>query len=225
MFTGIIEEVGTVRQIESSGIFGKIAVSARAVLDGTRTGDSIAVNGVCLTVTSVTGGGFTADVMAETLRRSSLSRLKSGSPVNLERALRADGRFGGHIVSGHIDGTGTIEEFRPEGPAVWVRISAPEAILALVVEKGSVAVDGISLTVAAAGQRDFQVSLIPHTGLNTSLLSKKAGEPVNLETDVIGKYVRKLLSDRLTDTGGREPVTGGAGRSGITEEFLRENGF
>lgn len=214
MFTGIVEEVGRVRQIISGGIAGQIAIAAGTVLEATKPGDSIAVNGVCLTVTGLTERGFTADVMPETLRRSNLGCLRAGDPVNLERAVAANGRFGGHFVSGHIDGTGTIRHKRKEGNAVWINIKASTEVIKLVVEKGSIAIDGVSLTVAAVGNEDFEVSVIPHTGQQTALLNKKEGDPVNLENDLIGKYVQRLLSP-------------GCGRpsGGVTLDFLKQQGF
>lgn len=211
MFTGIIEEVGTVRKTGA----GVLEIGARRVLLGTKTGDSIAVNGVCLTVTRLQKDGFAADVMPETLRRSSLGELTAGDGVNLERAMAADGRFGGHIVSGHIDGTGRISEKRPEGNAVWITVTAAPEILRLIVEKGSVAVDGVSLTVTAVDGTGFSVSVIPHTGQETTLLKKRVGGRVNLENDPIGKYVQKLLLSREPE---RKP-------SGITRELLTEYGF
>ena len=217
MFTGIIEETGTVKEVVSAGSKGEISLAAKTVLEGTKIGDSISVNGVCLTVIRMDSSGFTADVMPETLRRSNLGSLRRGDKVNLERAMAADGRFGGHIVSGHIDGTGTITEYRKESNATWVRISASKQILDLIVEKGSVAIDGISLTVAAVSDTDFQVSIIPHTGEETTLLTKKAGDIVNLENDIIGKYVQKLMTTEDTPA----PET----ESKITWEFLAENGF
>ncbi|MCR5507911.1 MAG: riboflavin synthase [Lachnospiraceae bacterium] len=213
MFTGIIEELGTVRELNIQGSSGSITIAARRVLEGTKTGDSIAVNGVCLTVTGIDSAGFTADVMPETFRRSSLSVLKRGNRVNLERAMAADGRFGGHIVSGHIDGTGTIRDTKRDGNAVWVSIFADAPILGLVVEKGSIAIDGISLTVAAVTDAYFSVSIIPHTAGETTLLDKRAGDPVNLETDIIGKYVAKL-------TGIRQSVNSSSG--GVTMEMLKD---
>ena len=194
MFTGIIEEKGTVERITAGSAAGSLSIRASKVLEGTRIGDSIAVNGVCLTVTSLGPRSFTADVMPETLRRSSLGALGSGSTVNLERAMAAGGRFGGHIVSGHIDGTGEISDIRREENAVWVTVSAGPAILRGIVEKGSIAIDGISLTVAAVDDKAFKVSLIPHTAAETGLLEKKPGDKVNLETDIIGKYVERLLT-------------------------------
>jgi len=211
LFTGIIEEIGTVRRIEHGAKGARLTIQAKTVLEDTRIGDSIATNGVCLTVVSMTGDSFSADVMAESLRRSSLGTLQSGSPVNLERAMAANGRFGGHIVSGHIDGTGTIASQKREDNAVWVKIKTPAPLLRYIVEKGSIAIDGVSLTVAAVTDTDFSVSIIPHTGAQTILLGKKPGDPVNLECDVIGKYVEKLTAPHKT--------------GGISTNFLAENGF
>jgi len=216
LFTGIIEEIGVVKSIVSGANSCELTVSANLVLDGTKTGDSIAVNGVCLTVTKMTSDSFTADVMPETLRRSALGSLKSGSTVNLERAMAADGRFGGHIVSGHIDGTGKIISMKREKNAVWVKIEADSSILRLIVEKGSIAIDGISLTVAEVSGSSFSVSVIPHTAEKTTLLSKKIGDIVDLENDIIGKYVQRLM----------EPVEdNNKNKSVITEEFLSKYGF
>ncbi|MGN0261892.1 MAG: riboflavin synthase [Eggerthellaceae bacterium] len=220
MFTGIVEEVGSVRTVLPGACAGKIRIAARKVLEGTQVGDSIAVNGVCLTVVQLADDCFTADVMPETLAKTGLGALKPGSPVDLERAMAANGRFGGHIVSGHIDGVGTIVEMRPEQNAVWVRIAASPQILALVVEKGSIAIDGISLTVAGVSATDFQVSVIPHTGQETILLGKKPGDAVNLENDIVGKYVQKLLGNAMGQAQqAPEP------QSRLTMEFLEANGF
>lgn len=220
MFTGIVEEVGSVRTVLPGSRAGKICIAARKVLEGTQVGDSIAVNGVCLTVVQLADDSFTADVMPETLAKTGLGSLKPGSPVDLERAMAANGRFGGHIVSGHIDGVGTIVEMRPEQNAVWVRIAASAQILALVVEKGSIAIDGISLTVAGVGATDFQVSVIPHTGQETILLGKKPGDTVNLENDIVGKYVQKLLGNAMGQAQ-QAPDP----QSRLTMEFLEANGF
>lgn len=217
MFTGIIEEIGTVRRIERGAAGARLTIGAKTVLEGTKLGDSIATNGVCLTVVSMTADSFSADVMAESLRRSSLGALQSGSPVNLERAMPANGRFGGHIVSGHIDGTGTVSSQKREDNAVWVTVRTPASLLRYIVEKGSIAIDGVSLTVAAVDETSFAVSIIPHTGAQTILLDKKTGETVNLECDVIGKYVEKLLTPYAA---AEKPTT-----SGITMEFLAQNGF
>ena len=217
MFTGIVEEMGKIRQILLAGSSGKIQIEARKVLEGTKVGDSIAVNGVCLTVTSLSHDGFTADMMAETYRRSALGQQKVGDLVNLERAMAAGERFGGHIMSGHIDGTGVIEKLRREENAVWVTIRTKPAVLRLIVEKGSVGIDGISLTVASVSETGFQVSVIPHTGEETTLLKKKTGDLVNLENDIVGKYVEKLLG--LGNTKKEE------GASGLTMDFLKEYGI
>ena len=217
MFTGIIEEIGTVRRIERGAAGARLTIAAKTVLEDTKLGDSIATNGVCLTVVSMTSDTFSADVMAESLRRSSLGALQSGSPVNLERAMPANGRFGGHIVSGHIDGTGTIASQKREDNAVWVTVRTSTSLLRYIVEKGSIAIDGVSLTVAAVDESSFAVSIIPHTGAQTILLGKKPGETVNLECDVIGKYVEKLLTPY---TSAEKPAT-----SSITMEFLARNGF
>lgn len=215
MFTGIIEEVGTIKHLGIQGNSGSIAIHAKKVLEKTQIGDSIAVNGICLTVTSLQPDGFTADVMAETVRRSSMSQCKAGDSVNLERAMAADGRFGGHIVSGHIDGTGTITEYRKEENAVWVRIEAKPEIIHLIVEKGSICIDGISLTVATVSEKDFQVSVIPHTAKETTLLRKKTGDLVNLENDIVGKYVQRLMM----------PAKEENNKSNLTYAMLEEFGF
>jgi riboflavin synthase len=235
MFTGIIEEKGILRKVLSGGISGSVEIRARAVLEGTKVGDSIAVNGVCLTVTSLRPDSFTADVMPETLRRTNLGSLPLGAEVNLERAMAAGGRFGGHIVSGHIDGTGTVRSLKPEGNAVWVSIDAPSEILHLIVEKGSICIDGISLTVAYVDETCFKVSIIPHTGEETTLLSRKAGDIVNLENDIVAKYIEKLIQPYGgAGTGGSGHVPAGdqytgssrtSAGSGLTLEFLAEHGF
>lgn len=216
MFTGIIEELGKIKHISVNGNSGSIAIKASKVISGTKVGDSIAVNGICLTVTSLQPDGFTADVMAETVRRSSLFNLKAGDSVNLERAMAADGRFGGHIVSGHIDGTGTIIEYKKEENAVWVTVSAPSEIMELIVEKGSICIDGISLTVASVGEDTFKVSVIPHTAEETALIDKKTGSLVNLENDVIGKYVQKFMGRK------REPQEK---KTALSMDMLRDLGF
>ena len=215
MFTGIIEELGVIRSVRRGVHSSVLSIGAALVLSGLKIGDSVAVNGVCLTATSRDGGSFTADVMHETLNRSALGALVSGSPVNLERAMPAGGRFGGHIVSGHIDGVGTIVSVRPDGIALWYTVQAAPKLLRYVVEKGSVAIDGISLTVASVEAERFSVSVIPHTAAVTTLGSKRPGDTVNLETDIIGKYVEKLF---------RQPEEASAG-AGITLDFLAENGF
>lgn len=218
MFTGIIEEQGIINSITSGKNSAILSIRCKKVLEGTKIGDSIAINGVCLTVTTMGNGGYTADVMHETLRRSSLGNLKKGDYVNLERAMAADGRFGGHIVSGHIDGTGIISDMHEDDNAVWYTIGASQDILHYIVEKGSVTVDGISLTVACVDKQCFKVSTIPHTRQETNLSYKKVGSVVNLECDILGKYVEKFMS--FSETG--YPVTK---KSNVTEKLLLENGF
>ncbi|MGL4656166.1 MAG: riboflavin synthase [Sarcina sp.] len=214
MFTGIIEELGKINSIKVSGKSAKISILASKVLEDTKLGDSIATNGVCLTVTNLDKNSFEADVMTETMSRTNLSTLKTGSSVNLERAMIANGRFGGHIVSGHVDGTGIIENYKKDENATWVTISAEDEILKYVVEKGSICIDGISLTVAYVDDRCFKVSIIPHTGEETTLLKNEIGGVVNLECDVIGKYVEKLLGFQKKEK-----------KSNISEDFLKSNGF
>ena len=231
MFTGIIEEVGTIKSMTAGESSGEIRVQARTVLEGTKIGDSIAVNGICLTVTSLQPDGFAADVMAETVRRSALREQNPGSKVNLERAMAADGRFGGHMVSGHIDGTGKVVSLEREENAVWVTIEAPAEILRLIVEKGSIAIDGISLTVAYVDERVFKVSIIPHTGAETTLLDRKAGDSVNLENDITGKYVEKLLAAGVSTPYSAGSRTGPEdrqqppGEDGLTMEYLEKMGI
>lgn len=223
MFTGIVEEVGTIAFILLAGNSGQIGIRAKKVLEGTKIGDSIAVNGICLTVTSLRPDGFTADVMAETVRRSSLNSKRSGDKVNLERAMAADGRFGGHMVSGHIDGTGVIRSYMREENAVWVTIETAPEIMKYIVEKGSICIDGISLTVAKVEKEAFAVSVIPHTGEETTLLTHKTGDHVNLENDIVGKYVERLLGYQTTSVGDAKEEQKKTG--GITLEFLEENGI
>ena len=225
MFTGIIEETGKIESVANGNKSAIITIIADKVLKGTKIGDSIAVNGVCLTVTSISGNKFTADVMAETIRRSSLGTLKHGSKVNLERAMAADGRFGGHIVSGHIDGTGVIRSLEREDNAVWVEIETPYKLLKYIVEKGSIAIDGISLTVAKLTDDSFSVSVIPHTGEETTLLAKKPGDIVNLENDIVGKYVERLMNFNTSQKSPFDNKTATSTKSNITMDFLTENGF
>ena len=218
MFTGIVEEIGEVRNIKRGAKSARLTIKGSVVLQDARLGDRIAVNGVCLTVTDMDTSAqtFSADVMAESMRRTALGTLTVGSRVNLERAMAANGRFGGHIVSGHIDGTGTIREMKREDNAVWVTVDADAGILRYIIEKGSIAIDGISLTVAYVDDTCFKVSIIPHTASETTLLSKKAGDLVNLENDVIGKYVEKLMhrADVSEKTGSR-----------LDADFLMKHGY
>lgn len=199
MFTGIIEEVGHVKSLRRGARSFTLEVEASLVMEDTRVGDSIATNGVCLTVTSLTGHGFTADVMPETVMRTALGELVPGSPVNLERALSLQTRLGGHIVSGHIDGTGRISDRRQDDTALWLTVECDSSLLRYIIQKGSITIQGVSLTVARVDERSFAVSLIPHTQAATTLHQAKVGDRVNLENDVIAKYVEKLLgreSDR-----------------------------
>ncbi|ADL08430.1 riboflavin synthase [Thermosediminibacter oceani] len=215
MFTGIIEEVGVVTKLVGSSSGAMITVSCKKVLEDLRVGDSVAVNGVCLTARDVGNDFFVADVMPETFRSTALSELSAGKRVNLERALKAGGRFGGHIVLGHVDGVGKILKSHPEGNAVVIEIGAPLELMEYVVPKGSVAVDGISLTVQGVKKHGFMISIIPHTLRATALQYKKPGDKVNLETDIIGKYVREfLLTMRESDSG-----------KGLTAEMLKFYGF
>jgi len=201
MFTGIVEEVGNVTAVRE----GRLAVAARAVVQGTKVGDSISVNGACLTVVTVGDDGFAVDVMPETLRRTNIGALRAGQEVNLERALASGGRVGGHFVQGHIDGVGEVLSVKSEGEAVVMSVRARPDVMRYLVEKGFIAVDGISLTVIGCS-----AALVGHTLKNTTLSGKKAGSAVNLEVDIMAKYVEKL---------------GGGGTSAITPEFLSEHGF
>ena len=214
MFTGIVEEVGKVTGV-IGGSCGSITVQAYKILEDMNIGDSIAVNGVCLTVTRFDKNSFTADVMAETMRMTNLGKLSFGDIVNLERAMSANGRFGGHIVSGHIDGVGIIKEIKPEGNAMWLTVSADKDILRYIIQKGSITIDGVSLTVAYIDDYCFKVSIIPHTGEETILLKKKVGDMVNLENDIISKYVEKLMVQ-----GDSEKK-----KSNIDMDFLSKCGF
>lgn len=216
MFTGIIEELGTIRGVSLTKDSGELQIAATTVLGGTKLGDSIAVNGTCLTVTKLEKDGFTAFVMAESLRRTNLGNLKRGSVVHLERAMAADGRFGGHMVTGHIGGQGTVLSQKPEGQAVVLTIGVDPEILSGIVEKGSIAIDGTSLTVMDVGKDSFRVGIIPHTGGHTALLDRPKGYACNLETDVIGKYIQKFLAKNTEPT---------PKKSTLTMDFLRENGF
>lgn len=193
MFTGIIEEVGTIRSIRRGSRSAVLSIGCHGVLDGTKVGDSIAVNGTCLTVTAMGKDWFSADATPETVSRTSLSILRAGSPVNLERALRVGDRLGGHIVSGHVDGTGRIVSAASDENAVNVAISCGPELIRYILLKGSVAVDGVSLTVTQRDSRGFSVSIIPHTGNETILLAKQRGDPVNIECDVVGKYIEQLM--------------------------------
>lgn len=211
MFTGIVEEMGEVVSLRRGARSFTLTIRAEKVLQGTEVGDSIATNGVCLTVTRLQEGRFEADVMPETVERTALGGLKAGDGVNLERALTLSTRLGGHLVSGHIDATGRLVDRREDDTALWLTFEAPQSVLRYVVQKGSIAIDGVSLTVARVTERTFSVSLIPHTQATTTLHHRRIGESVNLECDMIVKYVEKLM--------GKTPS------SGLTLDFLREHGF
>ncbi|TYP57800.1 riboflavin synthase [Thermosediminibacter litoriperuensis] len=215
MFTGIIEEVGVVAKLVGSSSGAMITVSCKKVLEDIRVGDSVAVNGVCLTAREVGNDFFVADIMPETFRSTALSELSAGKRVNLERALKAGGRFGGHMVLGHVDGVGKILKSYPEGNAVVIEIGASPELMKYVVPKGSVAVDGISLTVQGVGIHGFSISIIPHTLRATALQYKKPGDTVNLEADIIGKYVREYLFNLRENGSGK----------GLTAEMLKFYGF
>lgn len=223
MFTGIIEEIGTLRRVYRQGQAMMLTVGAKKVLEDVQLGDSIAVNGVCLTVVAYDADSFTADVMPETYRQTNLGGLVSRSRVNLERAMGAKKRFGGHIVQGHVDTTGRIVSRIPEENAVVFTVEPedPDA-LRYVLPRGSIAIDGISLTVIRVTDRQFAVSIIPHTLAETVLAEKEAGDRVNLECDILGKYVERLLAFRTPEAGGGKAPSG---KSKVTAEFLEENGF
>lgn len=215
MFTGIVEEIGKIKAIKKGKNSARLVINAKKVLEDVKLGDSIAVNGVCLTVTEFSNSEFGVDVMHESLRKSSLSTLKNDSSVNLERAMLLNGRFGGHIVSGHIDGTGEIINIKNDDNAIWYTISAKDKIMKYIIEKGSITIDGISLTVANLSESDFSVSIIPHTQEETILKMKKIGDIVNLENDCIAKYVESLLNFKEKSEVKKD----------ITMDFLLENGF
>lgn len=213
MFTGIIEEIGTIKQIKLGQHSAVLAIHAQKVIEGTKVGESIAVNGICLTVTKLFPGGFSADVMHETLKRSAFVKLRPGSKVNLERALLLNGRFGGHIVTGHVDGTGEIINIKRDDTAICYTIQTKPELMRCIAEKGSVTIDGISLTVSAATQTCFSVSIIPHTLSQTTLQERRNGDFVNLETDILAKYLDRLFCKAELK------------ESKLTQEFLLLHGF
>jgi len=215
MFTGLIEEVGKIQAVTRNEKSSKVTIRASKILEDIKLGDSISTNGVCLTVTEIGTTYFISDVMAETMRRSNLKNLKPGASINLERALRLGDRLGGHMVSGHIDGTGIITNFQKEDNAVWITIKVSETLGKYIVEKGSIAMDGVSLTVAYVDNHIFKVSIIPHTKTATTLLQKKVGDEINLECDVVGKYIENFLAVQSK----------AAAKSHIDINFLGENGF
>jgi riboflavin synthase len=211
MFTGIIEEIGKIKQINKGSKSIKLTIAAKRVLEDTKVGDSIATNGVCLTVTDMTSDAFTVDVMYETMNRTNMKDNTIGSLLNLERALTLNARLGGHLVSGHIDGLGTVQAIVKEDIAKIITIKTDPALLKYIIPKGSVAIDGISLTVIHVTNHDFTVSIIPHTQSQTSLDAKKIGDSVNLECDLIAKHVEKLLNNKTSST--------------ISEDMLKKYGY
>lgn len=215
MFTGIVEEIGKIQNVRKNIKSSILTIKGDKIFEDIHIGDSISVNGVCLTVTTFNNNTFTADVMNETLSRSSLCNLKNGSNVNLERAMPANGRFGGHIVSGHIDGTGKIIRIKKDGNAIWYTIAVGEKLMKYIVEKGSIAIDGISLTIAKVIVNGFSVSIVPQTAQETTLFHRLVGDIVNIENDVIGKYVDKLITCEKNKKD----------ENNISIDFLIKNGF
>lgn len=215
MFTGLIEEIGTMEGASKAEKSMKFTIRAKKVLQDIKLGDSISTNGVCLTVSNYDGSSFTVDVMPETMRKTNLGKLQKGSPVNLERALKVSDRLGGHIVSGHIDGTGLIREYRDEDIATWLTVETQEEVMKYIIPKGSVAIDGTSLTVVDTTDNSFTVSLIPVTKEETVLLKKRVGDEVNLECDIVGKYIERFMTfNKATKK-----------TSTIDMKFLTDNGF
>jgi riboflavin synthase len=215
VFTGIVEEIGTIQAIQRGAKSSVITIECKIILSDLKIGDSVSVNGVCLTAAKRGSNSFSADVMHETINRSSIGALKTGSRVNLERAMPVNGRFGGHIVTGHIDGTGIVSAINKDDNAVLYTVKTSGKILKYIVEKGSIAIDGISLTVTGVTNDSFGVSVIPHTAESTILSEKRAGDNVNLENDIIGKYVERLMNHKVSSSG----------HDGITKEFLTKHGI
>lgn len=228
MFTGLVEEKGRLVSIRRGSASARLKVSARAIMDGLQLGDSIAVNGVCLTVTSFDRQQFEADVMAETLAKTNLGELQPGDRINLERALKLGDRLGGHLVSGHIDGVGTILKMEKHDIATLVTIGAPAAVMRYIIKKGSVGIDGTSLTVVDFNDDSFRVSLIPHTAHATVLGEKKPGDRVNLEGDMIGKYVERWLGMKSDDKSATKTGVSSEAKAetgGLSTDFLAQHGF
>jgi len=217
MFTGIVEEMGVIKRLEKSGAGTTLTVLASTVMDDLEAGASVSVNGACLTVVSVGEREFAVEVSPETLAVTTLGQLAAGTPVNLERAMRVHDRIGGHLVAGHVDGVGSIRNRTPEGNAIVLTIEAPKEILRYCVHKGSIALDGISMTLNEVSDRTFSVAVIPHTAKATTLGLKKPGETVNLEADLIGKYVERLLQDRGQLPAKPAPV--------IDRDYLQKHGL
>jgi len=219
MFTGIIEGLGTITAVSAAGEGKRLSVTADFVLEGTRIGDSIAVNGACLTAVRISGARFEVDVSPETLSRTTLQTITPGSRVNIERALRLSDRLDGHLVSGHIDGTGRITYKNIQGNALWIGVSVPKALTRYMIAKGSVAIDGISLTINTVNDQGFEVAIIPHTAAETTIQHRQPGDTVNIETDMIGKYVEKFISEGNQRASDDKPETG------VDMAFLAKTGF
>jgi riboflavin synthase len=219
MFTGLVEEIGKISKITKGSNSYQFSIQAEKVLSDIKVGDSVATNGACLTVVNRTNSSFTVDIMAETIERTNFGKMKLGDTVNLERAMLLSDRLGGHLVSGHIDGIGKISNIKKEDIANIISIEAPKDLLYQMLNKGSITIDGISLTILSVNEKDFQVSIIPHTAQETTLLKKKTGDFVNLETDMIGKYVLRFLK-----AGKKENLTQ-AKASKLSMGFLAENGY
>ncbi len=218
MFTGLIEEVGYISAIRAGQNSYQFSIKAKVVLEDVKIGDSICTNGACLTVTKISSQGFTVDVMSETVEKTNFSELKIGSKVNLERALRLSDRLGGHLVSGHIDGIGRIKAIDKDDIAWRIHISANPSVLHQMLDKGSISIDGISLTIIKVEQDSFEVSIIPHTAKETTLLGKNINDTVNLETDMIGKYVQKFITPSTSQTDNQP-------KKSVDMDFLAKNGF
>jgi len=216
MFTGIVEEKGSVSSIKKGRHSTQLSIKANKIFEDLKLGDSVAVDGICLTVSSLQQNIFTADIMNETLNRSSLGELKPQSIVNLERAMLSDGRFGGHIVTGHVDGVGKIITIHKDGNSIWYKIKTIENLMKYIIEKGSIAINGISLTVASVDTDSFKVSVIPHTAKETNLSNKKVGDTVNLENDIIGKYIEQFLNSKNKNV---------SNKTSITKDLLNNAGF
>lgn len=216
MFTGLIEEVGIIKSVRKNSNYASIEIKAKKVLEGLKIGDSISTNGVCLTVTEFTSETFTVDIMPESIKRSNLKDIKYGSRVNLERAMKLGDRFGGHIVSGHIDGVGLVKSYKNDGNAVWIEVEVGRDIIKYIVFKGSITLDGASVTVAEVEEDSFKVSIIPLTGEETNLLEKKVGDSINVECDLVGKYIENILNPFIEQN---------SLKTKIDENFLEKNGF
>ena len=219
MFTGLIEEIGKISKIAKGINSYQFSIEAKKILSDIKLGDSVATNGACLTVIGRTNSNFTVDIMAETVKLTNFSKIKLGDSVNLERAMRLSDRLGGHLVSGHIDGIGKIGNIKKEDIATIISIEAPKELLNQMLNKGSIAIDGISLTIINVGDTEFQVSIIPHTSQETTLFKKRIGDFVNLETDMIGKYIMRFLNiDKKENLTQAKP-------SKVNMDFLAENGY